>query len=407
MTFGNPLTGQDGVLVRPAIRSRNYVKGSAGWSLGADGAGQVDSLQVLGTLGAGQVTAGSVSLAGRDLAAALDDAPRGEIARAWHQIGVDSADTVGTTELAVFRAQCGQLYAGRAYKFMVSMPLWLVSGTPPAPVDISLRFTTDGTTPDATSSRLAVWRYHLAVVGLCPSPTLYTKYEPTQDVANLRICLTLRSMVTGMVSRVYGSRPTQYVLTDEGLNPYNGQLAQISVASGLPETDGNVRYVTDFPAVWSAGYDGHGAQQAGDDVTQGHSFAAGGQQTGLIGFDSAAIASATAGAVVQAAEVVWKVRTATNPAGWSAIVGTTNAGAAPASWPPSGLTVDRLRPGRAMAGETVTVDLGATIGAEFASGATKGLALGPATTTDSTYAGALYGASTGAGAPVLRLTYDK
>lgn len=49
MTFSNPITGGQGALVRPAIKSPNYNPGVDGWSINKDGSAEFNDLTIRGT----------------------------------------------------------------------------------------------------------------------------------------------------------------------------------------------------------------------------------------------------------------------------------------------------------------------------------------------------------------------
>ena len=49
MSFSNPITGGQGTLVRPAIKSPNYVAGSSGWTINRDGSAEFNNLTLRGT----------------------------------------------------------------------------------------------------------------------------------------------------------------------------------------------------------------------------------------------------------------------------------------------------------------------------------------------------------------------
>jgi len=49
VTFSNPITGSQGTLVRPAIKSPDYVQGVSGWTINRDGSAEFNNLDVRGT----------------------------------------------------------------------------------------------------------------------------------------------------------------------------------------------------------------------------------------------------------------------------------------------------------------------------------------------------------------------
>lgn len=50
MAFANPIVGAGGELVREAIRSNNYVAGTSGWIIRADGTAEFQDVVIRGTL---------------------------------------------------------------------------------------------------------------------------------------------------------------------------------------------------------------------------------------------------------------------------------------------------------------------------------------------------------------------
>lgn len=53
MTFSNPITGGQGALVRPAIKSPNYEPGAAGWTINRDGTAEFSDLVIRSSDGSG------------------------------------------------------------------------------------------------------------------------------------------------------------------------------------------------------------------------------------------------------------------------------------------------------------------------------------------------------------------
>lgn len=60
MPFSNPITGGQGALIRPAIKSPNYVPNVSGWSINRDGSAEFNNVVVRGNITAGTITAGSI-----------------------------------------------------------------------------------------------------------------------------------------------------------------------------------------------------------------------------------------------------------------------------------------------------------------------------------------------------------
>lgn len=60
MPFENSITGGQGALIRPAIKSPNFVTGVSGWSINRDGSAEFNNVVVRGTVVAGAISAGSI-----------------------------------------------------------------------------------------------------------------------------------------------------------------------------------------------------------------------------------------------------------------------------------------------------------------------------------------------------------
>lgn len=59
MAFSNPVTGGQGALVRPAIKSPNYVAGSAGWSINRGGSAEFNDVTIRGGTTIGGTSTGT------------------------------------------------------------------------------------------------------------------------------------------------------------------------------------------------------------------------------------------------------------------------------------------------------------------------------------------------------------
>lgn len=60
MPFENSITGGQGALIRPAIKSPNFVTGVSGWTINRDGSAEFNNVVVRGTIVAGSISAGSI-----------------------------------------------------------------------------------------------------------------------------------------------------------------------------------------------------------------------------------------------------------------------------------------------------------------------------------------------------------
>lgn len=59
MAFSNPVTGGQGALIRPAIKSPNFVAGSAGWSIDRDGGAEFNDIVIRGATSIGGTSTGT------------------------------------------------------------------------------------------------------------------------------------------------------------------------------------------------------------------------------------------------------------------------------------------------------------------------------------------------------------
>src|SRR5690242_11598887 len=50
MAFGNPITGGQGALIRPSVKSPNYVTGVSGWTINRDGTAEFNNGVFRGTV---------------------------------------------------------------------------------------------------------------------------------------------------------------------------------------------------------------------------------------------------------------------------------------------------------------------------------------------------------------------
>lgn len=161
-----------------------------------------------------------------------------------------------------------------------------------------------------------------------------------------------------------------------------------------------------YAATWSRSYNysGHNEYDSwfGSAVHQGQY--GGGNERGLIGFNSAQIQADLAGATaflnasIKLTYSHWWAN-----AGGTAVIGTHANGSPPNTF--VGATTNRVQSGGWTAGLTRAVGLGGSICAGFANGTISGICLGPGPTSGTQYYGQAYGAGSGVYAPILTLTF--
>lgn len=168
-------------------------------------------------------------------------------------------------------------------------------------------------------------------------------------------------------------------------------------------------YTTTYNGSWYQTYKGDGTQKTDTTANQGQYSSSDGNQRSLIGFDYAKIQNDLNGATITACSVTLYAEHWYLNAGGTAVIGTHDYTAKPSTWTDSRVNQNRVqssgwpKPGKR------TVSLGTTIGTEFKTGVSKGIALGPGPTTSTTYYGKFSGttASTVGNRPTLTITYTK
>lgn len=204
--------------------------------------------------------------------------------------------------------------------------------------------------------------------------------------------------------------PTYFWVEDTGssiLVPNTAILNTGGVGGGGAPTP-ITTYTKSYSAAWSASYDGDSAYVSyyGSEVHQGYYSSSVGNRRSLIGFNSAQIRSDLSGATIKSIKITMYAVHWYFDAGGTAVFGTHNYDSRPGTWSGSRVVENRQQSANWPKPGKRTVTLSNTIGNEFKSGASRGIALGPGPSTSLTY----YGRFNGAGmsnAPVLTITYTK
>ena len=141
--------------------------------------------------------------------------PLGIIARGNR---VTSSSTT-TTEVAVLRLDDIPVYAGRTYRIWTT-PLRLDTSVANDVARVNLRHTTDGSTPDTSSTLLTNSQSTLTDATNANSASIEIDYSPAADQL-LSVVLTVsRQSGTGNISIVAASTvPINLVVEDIGLDP--------------------------------------------------------------------------------------------------------------------------------------------------------------------------------------------
>lgn len=169
-------------------------------------------------------------------------------------------------------------------------------------------------------------------------------------------------------------------------------------------------YTKTYSGNWSQTYNESGSQKSGDTCDQGDIGDSAGNRRSLIGFPYSSIMSDLSGATLLSIKLTLYAEHWYFDSGGTAVLGTHDYTAKPSTWADSRVIQNRTtvaswpKPGK----KVVTLS-NATFGADFKSGAAKGIAIGPGNSSSLTYYGKFSGtsASTTSNRPVLTITYTK
>lgn len=196
------------------------------------------------------------------------------------------------------------------------------------------------------------------------------------------------------------------ILNDGGIEEYNAP-ADPTKPSTKPKP--KVTYTKSYSATWSGTYRSNGGYSAshGNSMVQGDSGSDNwlNDARSLCGFNYAQIMRDTAGSTIKACYVTLYANHWYWNDGGVARIGTHNYTSRPATWSGTRVAIQRVtsanwpKPGRRK------VSLGTTIGNEFKSGASKGIALGPTTGNKTQYG--KFNGNGQAYEPVLTIVYVK
>jgi hypothetical protein len=394
-----------------ANSSRDYTPGEAGWVLGDDDA-QLPNTNVVGSLGADNLSSDTFTLGGQDLQAdIISGLPLGAIAYAFADSVTATGTTTATTEMVFFRFNVGSLYAGRQYRFTY---FGLVASTPAVAGDVYevlCRYTTDGTTPTVTSPVMPRSAYRISYP--IDSNVSFGKtflFSLNADADNVRIAFTgQRAVGTGSLG-INNNDPnhTFYMACEDmGLTAnVGGTMAQVSKATGTADPEPTATYTKRFNATSSRSYDGDGGYRTGDPAThdcfQGYYSGTHGNTKSIVCFDDAAIRSTLAGASIQSVKLKFRVKHSYYNAGLNVHVKTHNFSSAPATYSAGGEIAARSG---CMEGSTYSVTLPLSFATDLKNGNARGVSFyGPS--TNRAYYGYLYGPTSNS-VPQLIITYTK
>lgn len=180
------------------------------------------------------------------------------------------------------------------------------------------------------------------------------------------------------------------------------------VISATPPNS-SATYTKTYKATWSGTYNGSSqlVSYYENEAHQGYYSSEQGNRRSLIGFNYGQIRNDLAGATIKKITFTAYAEHWYNNSGGTAVIGTHSYTSRPGTWSSSRVTENRQqsagwpKPGKR------TVTLSNTIGNEFKSGATTGMALGPGPSTSNIYYGRFAGYDAGNNAPYITITYTK
>lgn len=431
MAFRNPIVAGEELTI-PGIRSEDYEQAVSGWRIGRDGSAQFSNVQILGGIGADNLSVDDLLLDGLDLQTEIiDPMPDGIIAYGILGSGYHAGNITSATKKELFQFSTGPLRQGRMYRIMAEFS---VQSGDVGGFDWGFMYTVDGTKPTVNSAIMngSVKRSNHVLQGSSGSlecVSISTYYSAANDYPNLRIALCgWRGQGSSYAWLYQGNmqRPLIMSVVDYGKrSAAAGSLSQVSKSGGFvpvatdpeippvtpppPDPDPIVNYTKTFNATWSRSYDSDNGTRTGDDTKylyQGYVSGTHGNTRSLIGFDYNAIGDALAGATVTSGTITFKVAHTYYGAGSTIYFGTHNYTSKPSTWNGANVNERVNTKAKCVAGKTYTIALTSGQLTSFKNGNLTGLAVGPAPDNGLDGYAYLYGYGL-TGAPKLTFKYSK
>lgn len=320
--------------------------------------------------------------------------PRGLV-----EYGASYIATAATTAERGWFEVAADLEVGRMYLIQTTH-LLLQSSVAGTVGRARIRMTEDGSTPSVSSPAIATGSK--TIDSGDEGMTLSRLHTPIVNGKHRFLLTYGRWSGTGNVT-IFGRHqdtgdafPIQMWVTDVG--PYRGNNSVPNDGGGTT-TAPRQTLTKRYPATWSGTYNGSTLDTSyGNEMKQGVYK---GNWRGLVGFDSTQMMADLAGATIESCYAYLYANKWWRDSGGTAVVGTHNLTARPTTF--SATTGRWTSPGWPKPGSR-RLNLGAAVGAEFQSGATRGLSLGPAPSNSLAYYGRFDGAGM-ARAPYIEIRY--
>lgn len=408
-----------------SIQSSDYVESVTGWALkDAGGTSQVDSLNVINSVGADVVSANTIQLNNDDLQTdIIDILPQGTVYYANIASGIATAN-IGTTSVLAFTFNLGELQYNRRYMVLCSFHFQTTASD--EGYDFSLRYDTNGAKLrvagdgnnilDGSFTRLTSGAFNdgVHIQGFFQTTGTWAAIDNGLPVY---MGLTVQKVGTGPVSgtgNIYmggANRSLQLQIIDVGstLAGFSNKWAQLSKSTGTADVDPPATYTKKFLPNSTRSYDSDGTRRLADttnpDMYQGRYSSIHGNQSSCAVYDWASIQSALSGATGITVKLTFRVKHTYTGAGINVSVHQHTY---------SGSTTPSVyRPGAEIAtkngckeGSTYTITLPASFGTALQNGTAKGIGFGKPSSTNPNYYGYMYGAGSGS-APFMTITYTK
>jgi hypothetical protein len=242
-----------------------------------------------------------------------------------------------------------------------------------------------------------------AIQSVGTNTTVHFSFFSTFTPGLHRLLWTFHASVgTGTIRGADG--PSFFLIEDMGPADLFINAGVINDGSGTvvnPITGNTLTYLP----TWCQTYQGDnsiGINGPNEDLWQGDDGGGYGNGRALVGFDSGQIQADLVGKTILSCTVTlefWRWR---NSSGGTAIVGTHASTTRPSTWVDADVFQDRVESTSWPSGGRRSVDLGTTIGGEFKSGASTGIAIGPGPSAGNVYSGTAYGLTSSSRRPKLQ-----
>lgn len=391
MAFSDPIVDTVTETIQiTGIKSLNYVEGSDGWRIGADGNAQFSNINLIGDIGATNGNFDDVLIGGEsfnnDILPTLTDCV------GYYERTTSSGTMNQQQERSIIAGQFDAI-AGYTYQFITS-GLRLRATVRASPVDMAarIRYTTNGTTPDLTSTILGQ-SVGCALNDIGTSVSLNRLYVPSVN-CTVKFLITVASVqsVNNVAENFVSSDfPCQVWVNQLGPTAIFGADSSLfSGGGGSPGTPTTTTTKT-YNATFAGAYRQNNQPTGGADVLfSGYGDSFNGIQKSLVGFPYATIQSDLTGATVNSIFFKFKVQHTWLSSGSVLYIGTHIYTTEPGTWGSGNVNDGRLVSGTIKAGGTYQVPLGGSIAADFKSGAARGISLGPPPSTANLYYNYLY-----------------